>query len=74
LNNRKSRWIRAIAALREFDDGDITEFERPKSKGFGQSCEERTKKRMMSEEGRKRIAEASRKPWAAVRKAAKKAV
>jgi pyruvate/2-oxoacid:ferredoxin oxidoreductase beta subunit len=68
LEQQKAAIDKAIAALREFDDGRISESERPKSK----TVKKAVKKRVMSEEGRKRIADASRKRWAAVRKAAGK--
>ena len=74
LEQQKVTIDKAIAALREFDDSEIAETERPKSK-VAKAVKKAAKKRVMSEEGRKRIAEASRKRWAAVRKAAaKKAV
>jgi hypothetical protein len=60
-----------IAALREVDDSEISETERPKTKA-AKPVKKAAKKRTMSEEGRRRISEASRKRWAAVRKAAKK--
>jgi hypothetical protein len=74
LEQQKAAIDKAIAALREFDESDIAESERPKSKRLAKAVKKGAKKRVMSEEGRKRIAEASRKRWAAVRKAAKKAV
>jgi hypothetical protein len=74
LEQQKAAIDKAIAALREFDDGEIGGSERPKSKGLAKAVKKGAKKRVMSEEGRKRIAEASRKRWAAVRKAAKKVV
>jgi hypothetical protein len=68
LEQQKAAIDKAIAALREFDGSEIAETERPKSKHAAKTV----KKRVMSEEGRKRIAEASKKRWAAVRKAAAK--
>jgi hypothetical protein len=71
LEQQKAAIDKAIAALRDFDDGDGLEFERPKSKA-AKAVKRAVKKRVMSKEGRRRIAEASRKRWAAVRKAAAK--
>jgi hypothetical protein len=68
LEQQKAAIDKAIAALREFDDSGTSESERPKSK----TVKKAAKKRVMSEEGRKRITDASRKRWAAVRKAAGK--
>jgi hypothetical protein len=59
---------KAIDTLREFDEGGAAD--QAKAKG---AATKTVKKRVMSEEGRRRIAEASRKRWAATRKAAKKA-
>ena len=74
LEQQKVAIDKAIATLREFDCGEIAEIEKPKSKHAAKAVEKAGKKRVMSEEGRKRIAEASKKRWAAVRKAgAKKA-
>jgi len=71
LEQQKVAIDKAIAALREFDDGESSESERPKAKA-AKAVKKAAKKRVMSEEGRRRIAEASRKRWAAVRKAAAK--
>ncbi len=71
LEQQKAAIDKAIAALREFDDGESSESERPKSTA-AKAVKKAGKKRVMSEEGRRRIAEASRKRWAAVRKAATK--
>jgi exonuclease VII small subunit len=71
LEQQKDAIDQAIAALREVDDSEISETERPKTKA-AKAVKKATKKRAMSEEGRRRISEASRKRWAAVRKAAKK--
>jgi hypothetical protein len=68
LEQQRAAIDKAIAALGEFDDSGISESERPKSK----TVKKAAKKRVMSEEGRKRIADASRKRWAAVRKASGK--
>jgi Lhr-like helicase len=72
LEQQKAAIDKAIAALREFDDGEIAETERPKAKHAAKAVKKIGQKRVMSEEGRKRIAEASKKRWAAVRKAAAK--
>ena len=61
----------ALAALREFegDDAEIT----PRKVGRpAKAVKKATKKRSLSPEGRKRIADAARKRWAAVKKASKK--
>jgi hypothetical protein len=71
LEQQKGAIDKAISALREFDDSEISESERPKTK-VAKAVKKAAKKRVMSEEGRRRIAEASRKRWAAVRKAAGK--
>jgi hypothetical protein len=68
LEQQKAAIDKAIAVLREIDDSGISESERPKSK----TAKKTAKKRAMSQEGRKRIADASRKRWAAVRKTAGK--
>jgi hypothetical protein len=69
LEQQKATIDKAIETLREFDESGHTEQAKAK-KG---AATKTGKKRVMSEEGRKRIAEASRKRWAAIRKAAKKA-
>jgi hypothetical protein len=68
LEQQKATIDKAIATLREFDEGGATDKAKP-TKGAATTT---GKKRVMSEEGRKRIAEASRKRWAAIKKAAKK--
>jgi hypothetical protein len=68
LEAQKASIDKAIAALREFDDDSAVS---PAPKKVTAS-KKTTKKRVMSDEGRERIAEASRKRWAAVRKAAEK--
>jgi len=74
LEQQKVAIDKAIAALRDFDGSGIAETETPKSKYAAKAVKKAGKKRVMSEEGRKRIADASKKRWAAVRKAtAKKA-
>jgi hypothetical protein len=72
LEKQKVAIDQAIAALRAFDDGDVAASETPKTDRPRTAVKKATKKRVMSEEGRRRIAEASRKRWAAVRKNAKK--
>jgi hypothetical protein len=69
LEQQRAAIDKAIEALREFEDGGIAEQPRPKKTVTEKPAK---KKRKMSEEGRQRIIEASRKRWAAVRKAAKK--
>ena len=69
LEKQKAAIDKAIATLREFDESENANAETRKASKPAKAV----KKRVMSEEGRKRIAEASRKRWAAVRKAAKKA-
>ena len=60
---------KAIDVLREFEGGSVAEQLRSTKTATNRPVK---KKRMMSEEGRQRIAAASRKRWAAVHKAAKK--
>jgi hypothetical protein len=72
LEKQKVAIDQAIAALRAFDDGDVAAAETPKTDRPRKAVKKATQKRVMSEEGRRRIAEASRKRWAAVRKNAKK--
>jgi hypothetical protein len=69
---RQSAIDQAISALREFDESDVTESEAPKTARPAKAVKKAAKKRVMSEEGRQRIAEATRKRWAAVRRAAAK--
>ena len=59
--------------MREFDEGSATESKAPETARPAKAVKKAAKKRVMSEEGRQRIAEATRRRWAAVRKAAKKA-
>jgi hypothetical protein len=72
LEQQKAAIDKAIAALGEFDGSEIAETERPKSNHAVKAVKKAAKKRVMSPEGRKRIAEASKRRWAAVRKAAAK--
>jgi hypothetical protein len=73
LEQQKVAIDKAIAALREFDESGATETTTPMLGRPTKAVKKAAKKRVMSEEGRKRIAEASRKRWAAFKKAAKKA-
>jgi hypothetical protein len=70
LEKQKSAIDKAIAALRGIE-GDVAVSPAPKKVAASKKT---AKKRVMSEEGRQRIAAASRKRWAAVRKAKKSAV
>jgi hypothetical protein len=63
LEQQKDAIDQAIAALREVDDSEISETERPNTKA-AKPVKKAAKKRAMSEEGRRRISEASRKRWA----------
>ena len=68
LEQQKAAIDKAIDALRAFESGVA---EQPKA--LRQLLRSPAKKRrFMSEEGRQRIAEASRKRWAAVHRAARK--
>ena len=74
LENQKATIDKALSALREFDGDTPAAPETPKRGRPAKAVEiPVVKKRTMSEEGRKRIAAAVKKRWAAVRKAAKKA-
>jgi hypothetical protein len=70
LEQQKAAIDKAINILREFDGNGTGE----QAKAKKTAVKKVAKKRVISEEGKRRIAEASRKRWAAVRKAAKKAV
>jgi hypothetical protein len=64
----------AIAVLNEFEGNESVTREPPKRGRPAEAIEKPVpKKRVMSEEGLRRIAAASRKRWAPVRRAAKKA-
>jgi hypothetical protein len=67
LESQRAAVDHAIAVLREVHSGEITESTAHKIAPLPKT------KRVISPEGRKAIAEASKKRWAAVRKAAKKA-
>jgi len=73
LEQQKAAIDKAISTLREFDDGGITAPTASTASRPAKAVKKATKKRVMSEKGRKRIAEASKKRWAAFRKSAKKA-
>jgi hypothetical protein len=74
LENQKATIDKALAALREFEGDAPVTSEAPKRGRPAKSVEAPgKKKRTMSEEGRKRIAAASKKRWAAFHRAAKKA-
>jgi hypothetical protein len=73
LEKQQSAIDRALTALREFDNDGATGSPVPSVERSSKAVKKTGKKPVMSEEGRQRIAAASRKRWAAVRKAAKKA-
>jgi hypothetical protein len=68
LERQKAAIDKALAALHEFDDGDAAESATPKKS----VAKKAVKKRVLSEEGRQRIAEAARKRWASKKRASKK--
>jgi hypothetical protein len=68
LEAQKEAIDKAIAILRDFDDGGMSDSAAPKKA----TAKKAIKKRVMSEAGRKAIADAVRKRWAAKRKAAAK--
>jgi hypothetical protein len=61
LEKQKVAIDQPIVALRAFDDGDVAASETLKTDRPRKAAKKATKKRVMSEEGRRRIAEASRK-------------
>jgi hypothetical protein len=71
LEAQKRAIDQAIAALSEFDEGDVPKSSTPTAKRSGVGVKS-TKKRVMSEEGRQRIAEAQKKRWATKKRAVKK--
>jgi hypothetical protein len=74
LEQQKAAIDNAIAVLNEFEGNEPVTKESLKRGRPAKAIEKPVKKkRVMSEEGRRRIAEASKKRWAAVRRAAKKA-
>jgi hypothetical protein len=68
LEKQKAAIDRALAALHEFDEGSPAESAQPRKT----AAKKTAKKRVLSEEGRQRIAEAARKRWASKKKASKK--
>jgi hypothetical protein len=61
----------------QFDEGDVPKSstptaKTPTAKSSGIAVKKATKKRVMSAEGRQRIAEAQKKRWATKKRAAKK--
>ncbi len=68
LEAQKVAIDKAIATLREFDEGGVSELATKKA-----TAKKGKKKRVMSEEARKAISDAVKKRWAGIRKAAKKA-
>ena len=68
LEAQKAAIDKAIAVLREFDEGGVSE---PATKKA--TAKKGKKKRVMSEAARKAISDAVKKRWAAKRKAEKKA-
>jgi hypothetical protein len=70
LEKQKTAIDRALDVLRGFDDSVATEQPARRKYTFKKAAK---KKRVLSEEGRKRIADAARKRWAGIHKAAKKA-
>jgi hypothetical protein len=74
LEGQKVAIDKAIMALRDFEADAPSAPETPKRGRPAKSVETPArKKRVMSEEGRQRIIAASKRRWAAVRRAAKKA-
>jgi hypothetical protein len=69
LEAQKEAIDKAIAILRDFDGGGISDSAAPKKA----TAKKAIKKRVMSEAGRKAISDASKRYWAAKKKAAKKA-
>ena len=68
LEAQKVAIDKAIATLREFDEGGVSASSAPKA-----TARKGKKKRVMSEAARKAISDAVKRRWAAKRKAAKKA-
>ncbi len=70
LEKQKAAIEQALSILREFENGSTAELPTPKTpKPTGPVKKAAKKKRTMSEEARKNIAEAARKRWAAAKKA-----
>jgi hypothetical protein len=72
LEEQKRAIDQAIATLSEFDEAGVPKSSTPMAKRSGMGLTKATKKRVMSEEGRQRIAEAQKKRWATKKRAAKK--
>ena len=75
LESQKATIDKALAALREFEGDAPVTAETPKQRGRPAKSVEAPikKKRVLSEEGKKRIAAAAKKRWAAFHRTAKKA-
>ena len=69
LEQQKTYIDKAIEVLREFDGDGVTGQVKPKKS----VAKKAVKKRVMSDEARKRIAAAQKKRWAAFKKKSKKA-
>lgn len=72
LEEQKRAIDQAIATLSEFDEADVSKSSISMAKRSGIGLKKATNKRVMSEEGRLRIAEAQKKRWATKKRAAKK--
>ena len=72
LEQQKTSIDRALAALREFDEGGSTGVAAEPTTPRKTTAKKTGKKRVLSAEGRERIAAAARKRWAAKKKASKK--
>ena len=72
LEEQKRAIDQAIATLSEFDEVDVSKSSTPMANRSGIGLKKATNKRVMSEEGRLRIAEAQKKRWATKKRAAKK--
>jgi len=72
LEEQKRAIDQAIATLSEFDEADVSKSSTPMAKRSGIGLKKASNKRVMSEEGRLRIAEAQKKRWATKKRAAKK--
>lgn len=72
LEQQKATIDKAIATLREFDEGSSSEAAGATASRPAKAATKATKKRVMSEEARKRIADAQKKRWAGFRKSLKK--
>ena len=68
LEAQKATIDKAIATLREFDEGTASEAATPKKA----TVKKAVKKRVLSEAGRKAISDALKKRWAAKKKASAK--